>query len=137
MDKEWEYRPSPKSSPNITPKVFKTSTPLPCKSVSSLSSTYSAPNDVKVYDFDSPIHRTLKEPKHIEKKKSERTLIGIPVAPPLPPRSKSPSTPPQSAQPPYPSSTVQRKSNNSNPNKFVSDQENRRHHSSKRQYSYV
>ena len=139
-DKDWEWRPSPKSSPNSSPKVFKTSTPLrSTQSTSSLSSSSLAPYDVKIYDFESPIHRTLKEPKSIEKKKSEKCLIGIPVAPPLPPRSKSPSTPPLSAQPPYPSSTVQRKRNNSNPtNKFVLDDKNgSRHCAPKRHYSYV
>ena len=130
-DNDWEWKPSPKSTPNTSPMVVRTSTPLSSRSSTSSSSSICVmPYDV-LDTFQSPIHRTLKEPK--KEKKSKK--IGIPVAPPIPPRSKSPSVPPLSAQPPYPSSTVQRKSN-SNPNKFVTDQENNRH-SAKRQYSYV
>ena len=126
-DDDWEWKPSPKSTPNTSPKVVRTSTPL-----SSLSSSLSSVSLMPYDTFQSPIHRTLKEPK--SEKKSKK-CVGIPVAPPLPPRSRSPSTPPLSAQPPYPSSTVQRQSI-PNPSKFVTDQENNRN-SSKRQYSYV
>ena len=132
-DEDWEWKPSPKSSPNPSPKIVRTSTPL--SSVSSSSSSSVSSVSLMPYDmldtFQSPIHRTLKEPKNEKKTK----MVGIPVAPPIPPRSKSPSTPPLSAQPPYPSSTVQRKSS-SNPSKFVTDQENNRN-SALRQYSYV
>ena len=131
-DNDWEWKPSPRSTPNTSPKVLRTSTPL--ASVSSSSSSVSSVS-LMPYDmldtFQSPIHRTLKQPKNEKKSK----MVGIPVAPPIPPRSKSPSIPPLSAQPPYPSSTVQRKSNY-NSNKFVTDQENKRN-SGLRQYSYV
>ena len=133
-DNDWEWKPSPKSSPNTSPKVLRTSTPL--SSISSSSSTSSV--SLMPYDtFQSPIHRTLKEQPSKTEMKSKKNL-GIPVAPPIPPRSKSPSVPPLSAQPPYPSSTVQRKNRNKspNPNKFVTDQENNRN-SALRQYSYV
>ena len=130
-DEDWEWKPSPKSSPIPSPKVVRTSTPLASVSSSSKSSVSSV--DLMPYDmletFQSPIHRTLKEPKNEKKSK----MVGIPVAPPIPPRSKSPSTPPPSAQPPYPSSTVQRK-NKSNPNKF---EEETNKNSALRQYSYV
>ena len=131
--KDWEWRPSPKSSPNPSPKLLRTSTPLP--ETNSLPSTICEPYDV-LETFQSPFHRTLKEPQ-IGKKLSSTTAtpkkIGIPVAPPVPPRSKSPSTPPLSARPPYPSSTVQRKRINQNNS---SDQEINQN-SVKRQYSYV
>ena len=132
-DEDWEWKPSPRSSPNPSPKVVRTSTPL--SSVSSSTSSSESSVELMPYDlldtFQSPIHRTLKEPKNEKKSK----MVGIPVAPPIPPRSKSPSTPPPSAQPPYPSSTVQRKSN-SNPNKFVMEEETNKN-SALRQYSYV
>ena len=132
-DEDWEWKPSPKSSPNPSPKIVRTSTPLSSLSSSSSSSVSSV--SLMPYDmldtFQSPIHRTLKEPKSEKKTK----MVGIPVAPPIPPRSKSPSTPPLSAQPPYPSSTVQRKSS-SNPNEFVMEEEMNKN-SALRQYSYV
>ena len=132
-DEDWEWKPSPKSSPNPSPKIVRTSTPLSSLSSSSSSSVSSV--SLMPYDmldtFQSPIHRTLKEPKNEKKTK----MVGIPVAPPIPPRSKSPSTPPLSAQPPYPSSTVQRKSS-SNPNEFVMEEEMNKN-SALRQYSYV
>ena len=129
-DNDWEWKPSPRSTPNTSPKVLRTSTPLASvsSSTSSVSSVSLMPYDM-LDTFQSPIHRTLKQPKNDKKSK----MVGIPVAPPIPPRSKSPSIPPLSAQPPYPSSTVQRKCNS---NKFVTDQENRRN-SGLRQYSYV
>ena len=131
-DDDWEWKPSPKSIPNTSPKIVRTSTPLASvsSSTSSISSVSLMPYDM-LDTFQSPIHRTLKKPRNEKKSK----MVGIPVAPPIPPRSKSPSTPPLSAQPPYPSSTVQRKCNH-NSNKFVTDQENKRN-SALRQYSYV
>ena len=132
-DEDWEWKPSPKSSPNPSPKIVRTSTPLSSVSSSSTSSVSSV--SLMPYDmldtFQSPIHRTLKESK-IEKRSK---MVGIPVAPPIAPRSKSPSIPPLSAQPPYPSSTVQRKSN-SNPNESAMEEDNNKN-SALRQYSYV
>jgi hypothetical protein len=126
-DNDWEWKPSPRSTPNTSPKVLRTSTPL--ASESSSSSSVSSVSLMPYDTFQSPIHRTLKQTKNEKKSK----MVGIPVAPPIPPRSKSPSIPPLSAQPPYPSSTVQRKCNY-NSNKFVTDQQNKRN---LRQYSYV